>query len=127
MEVSFANGQPSPLQTRDETGPRHGGREAQHGSAPENAFLDLQASSDTKTLKGVKFKMQYAIVIETAPGSNYSAYVPDLPGCIAAADTLEETKRLMQEAIAIHIAGMREDGLPIPAPSTEVAVVEVAA
>jgi predicted RNase H-like HicB family nuclease len=71
--------------------------------------------------------MQYAIVIETAPGTNYSAYVPDLPGCVAAADTLAEIKQLMQEAIESHIAGLREDGLPIPAPSTEVAVIEVAA
>jgi predicted RNase H-like HicB family nuclease len=58
--------------------------------------------------------MEYAIVIETAPGSNYSAYVPDLPGCVAAAETLDELKQLMREAIEIHIAGMREDGLPIP-------------
>jgi predicted RNase H-like HicB family nuclease len=71
--------------------------------------------------------MQYAIVIEKVPGSNYSAYVPDLPGCVAAADTLDEIKQLMTEAVEIHIAGMREDGLPIPDPSTEVAVVEVAA
>jgi predicted RNase H-like HicB family nuclease len=70
--------------------------------------------------------MQYAIVIEKVPGSNYSAYVPDLPGCVAA-DTLDEIKQLMTEAVEIHIAGMREDGLPIPDPSTEVAVVEVAA
>ena len=71
--------------------------------------------------------MQYAIVIEKAPGSNYSAYVPDLPGCVSVGDTSDEVKRMIQEAIALHIEGMREDGLPIPAPSTEVAVVEVAA
>jgi predicted RNase H-like HicB family nuclease len=69
--------------------------------------------------------MQYAIVIEKAPGSNYSAYVPDLPGCISVGDTLDEVKQMIQEAIELHIAGMREDGLPIPQPSTEVAVVEV--
>lgn len=71
--------------------------------------------------------MQYAIVIEKAPGSNYSAYVPDLPGCVAVAATLDEVKQLMQEAIAIHIEGIREDGLPVPESLTEVAVVEVAA
>lgn len=71
--------------------------------------------------------MRYAIVIEKAPGSNYSAYVPDLPGCVSTAQTLEEIKRLMQEAIEFHIEGMREDGVEIPTPSTEVAVIEVAA
>jgi len=72
--------------------------------------------------------MQYAIVIEKPAGSsNYSAYVPDLPGCVAAGETLEETKQLMREAIELHIAGMREDGMPVPEPSTEVATVEVAA
>lgn len=71
--------------------------------------------------------MQYAIVIEKAPGSNYSAYVPDLPGCVSVGDTLEELKQMIQEAIELHIEGLREDGLPVPEPSTEVAVVEVAA
>ncbi len=71
--------------------------------------------------------MQYAIVIEKAPGSNYSAYVPDLPGCVAGAETLEEVKQLMKEAVEIHIEGMREDGLAIPEPSTAVDVIEVAA
>ncbi len=70
---------------------------------------------------------QYAIVIEKAPGSNYSAYVPDLPGCVSVGDTLEELKRMIQEAIELHIEALREDGLPVPEPSTEVAVVEVAA
>ena len=70
--------------------------------------------------------MQYAIVIEHGP-NNLSAYVPDLPGCGTTGDTVEEIKRNIQEAIELHIAGMREDGLEIPAPSSEVAVVEVAA
>jgi predicted RNase H-like HicB family nuclease len=72
--------------------------------------------------------MQYAIVIETASGSsNYSAYVPDLPGCIRTGRTIEEIKRNMQEAIELHIEGLRADGLPIPEPTTAVATVDVAA
>jgi predicted RNase H-like HicB family nuclease len=70
--------------------------------------------------------MQYAIVIEKAPGSNYSAYVPDLPGCIATADSLEDVKRLMKEGIAFHVEGMREDGLSILGPTTQVAYANVA-
>ena len=68
--------------------------------------------------------MKYAVVIERGP-SSYGASVPDLPGCIAAAETREEVERLIEEAIALHIAGMREDGLDVPAPRTEVAVVDV--
>jgi predicted RNase H-like HicB family nuclease len=71
--------------------------------------------------------MQYAIVIEKVPDSNYSAYVPDLPGCISVGETLNEVTQMIQEAIELHIEGMREDGLPIPEPSTRVAMVEVAA
>ena len=63
--------------------------------------------------------MRYAIVIEKGLNS-YSAYVPDLPGCIAAAETRDEVKTLMQEAIRFHIEGMMEDGLDIPEPSSEV-------
>lgn len=70
--------------------------------------------------------MQYAIVIEKAPGSNYSAYVPDLPGCVAAADSLDEVKRLMEEGIVVHVEGMREDGLAVPEPTTQVAYADVA-
>jgi predicted RNase H-like HicB family nuclease len=70
---------------------------------------------------------KYAIVIEKVPDSNYSAYVPDLPGCIATADTLDEIKRLMQEGIEFHLQGMREDGDPIPEPTTEVDYAEVSA
>lgn len=57
--------------------------------------------------------IRYAIVIEKAE-SNYSAYVPDLPGCIATGRTIEETEQQIQEAIEFHLEGLRDDGLPIP-------------
>ena len=69
--------------------------------------------------------MRYAVVIEKAKG-NYSAYVPDLPGCVAAGDTVEETDQLIREAIEIHLKGMREDGLPIPEPTSRVNYVDAA-
>jgi predicted RNase H-like HicB family nuclease len=70
--------------------------------------------------------MRYAIVIEKA-GNNYSAYVPDLPGCIATGGTVEETEAQIREAIEFHLEGMREDGLPIPQPSSQVDYVDVVA
>ena len=70
--------------------------------------------------------MRYAVVIESA-GPNYSAYVPDLPGCIATGTTLAEVETAIREAIAFHFDGLRADGLPIPAPSSKVEYVEVAA
>lgn len=68
--------------------------------------------------------MEYAIVIETGE-SGCSAYVPDLPGCVAAAETEEEVMTLIREAIEFHLDGMREDGDPIPPPITRVAYVQV--
>ncbi len=68
--------------------------------------------------------MRYAIVIEKAE-NNYSAYVPDLSGCVATGATVEEAERLIREAIEFHISGLREDGLPVPEPSSRVEYVEV--
>jgi predicted RNase H-like HicB family nuclease len=70
--------------------------------------------------------MRYAIVIEKAP-SNYAAYVPDLPGCIATGATVEETESLIREAIEFHLEGLKEDGLPIPPPNSQVEYVNVPA
>lgn len=70
--------------------------------------------------------MRYAIVIEKAE-NNYAAYVPDLPGCVATGQTIDETEQQIREAIDLHLRGMREDGLPIPEPSSSVDYVEIAA
>jgi predicted RNase H-like HicB family nuclease len=68
--------------------------------------------------------MRYAVIYEKTD-TGYSAYVPDLPGCIAAGDTLEQTSQLLLEAIEFHLAGMREDGDAIPEPTTVAAMVPV--
>jgi len=70
--------------------------------------------------------MRYAIVIEKADG-NYSAYVPDLPGCAATGPTVAEAEQSIREAIVFHIEGLREDGFPVPPPVSHVDYVEVAA
>ncbi len=68
---------------------------------------------------------RYLIVIERA-ARNFSAYSPDLPGCVATGATREETRTRMQEAIALHLQGLREDHQPIPEPLASAEVVEVA-
>jgi len=69
--------------------------------------------------------MRYAMIIE--PGErNYSAYLPDLPGCIATGKTIDELKQRMSEAVELHLEGMREDGLPIPEPTSLADYVEAA-
>ena len=68
--------------------------------------------------------MRYAVVIEKGE-RNYSAYVPDLPGCVSVGDTPEEVTAEIREAIEFHLEGMREDGLPIPKPSTRAEYVDV--
>jgi len=70
--------------------------------------------------------MRYAIVIEMAE-SNFSAYVPDLPGCVATGTTVEDTENSIREAIEFHLDGLREDNIPIPPASSRVDYVEVAA
>ena len=69
--------------------------------------------------------MRYAIVIEKADG-NYSAYVPDLPGCVTTGKTIEEVEKNIREAIQFHIDGLKEDGLPVPPATTLCEYVEAA-
>jgi predicted RNase H-like HicB family nuclease len=69
---------------------------------------------------------RFLIVIEKA-GKNYSAYSPDLPGCVATGKTREETEELMHEAISMHIRGMIEDGMPVPKSHSSAAFIAVPA
>jgi predicted RNase H-like HicB family nuclease len=70
--------------------------------------------------------MKYAVIVEEG-GNSFGAYVPDLPGCVAVAETKEEVLELIQEAVAFHIEGLREDGQPIPEPSSSIEYVEIRA
>ena len=69
---------------------------------------------------------EYTVIYEWA-GENYSAYVPDLPGCVACGDTVEETEELMKEAIELYIEALRDDGQPIPEPTTKARALTVGA
>jgi predicted RNase H-like HicB family nuclease len=78
-------------------------------------------------MAGIKVNfMRYAVVIEVA-GDNYSAYVPDLPGCVATGGTPAEAEKAIREAIEFHLDGMREEGTPVPPPTSRIEYVEVAA
>jgi len=68
---------------------------------------------------------KYIIIIEKTP-NNYSAYCPDLPGCIATGATVEETIQRMKKAVEFHLEGLKREKLPIPQPSTEAVVIDVA-
>ena len=70
--------------------------------------------------------MRYVVIVEKGAES-YGAYVPDLPGCVAAAETREEVLKLIEEAIEFHIEGLREEGLPVPQPSSSSAYIDVRA
>jgi predicted RNase H-like HicB family nuclease len=85
----------------------------------EDVKLDIEAGR-TETMK------KYAVVFEKAP-DNWAAYVPDLPGCVTTGPTLEETRRLIAEAIEFHIEGLRLDGEPVPEATTVAESVEVKA
>ena len=70
--------------------------------------------------------MRYAVVIEKSV-NGFGAYAPDVPGCVAAAQTREEVVKLIQDAIEFHIEGLKEDGEPVPEPASSIEFVDVAA
>lgn len=70
--------------------------------------------------------MRYAVVIERGE-SSFGAYVPDLTGCVAVGETVEEVESLIREAIVLHLRGLREDGLPVPEPTSLCEYVEIPA
>ncbi len=70
--------------------------------------------------------MDYVVIIERANDGSLSAYVPDLPGCVACGDTEDEVRRLIEEAVALHIESLREHGEPVPQPASKAHVVHAA-
>lgn len=70
--------------------------------------------------------MRYAVIYEPGDNGGYGAYVPDLPGCVAVGDSIEDARRLIREAIDLHLAGLREDGDNIPPPSTQTEYIDAA-
>ena len=70
--------------------------------------------------------MRYAVIYEKGLGGGVSAYVPDLPGCVASAESLDDARQLMEEAIEFHIEGMRLHGEPVPPPSSVAEMLEIA-
>jgi predicted RNase H-like HicB family nuclease len=104
------------FQARVEARTRHGRREARGRSGARNAEQCLEA--------GRAEAMKYLIVIERT-STGYSAYSPDLPGCIATASTQDELQREMKEAIAFHLDGLRQEGMAIPEPQSSSSYVDV--
>jgi len=70
--------------------------------------------------------MQYLVIVEKG-ATSFGAYVPDLPGCVAVGDTREEVLTFIHEAIEFHIDGLKEDGIPVPPPSSQSELIEIAA
>ncbi len=68
--------------------------------------------------------MNYLVIIEKA-GENYSAYLPDVPGCVATGRTKEETLKNIKQAFNMHVQGLKEDGIPLPKPKTEAKYISV--
>jgi predicted RNase H-like HicB family nuclease len=93
-------------------------------SEPRAAWMAGSSPARTNRVALRTNSMRYAVVIEKGE-RNYSAYVPDLPGCVSVGDTPEQVKAEIRDAIEFHLEGMREDGLPVPKPSSEADYVEV--
>ena len=70
--------------------------------------------------------MDYVIVIEEACDGSYSAYVPDLPGCVSSGDTIEQVRELIAEAVMLHIESLRRHGEPVPTPAATTHTVHAA-
>ena len=89
-----------------------------HATSPDELQYRVQLILDARVKPGHDEgeSVRYAIVIEKAAG-NYSAYVPDLPGCVATGDTVEIVEQEIRDAIRFHIDGLRDDGLPVPQPT----------
>ena len=118
-----AGGNPSAVQAADKAGQGHRGRTSRSGRSAKDA---REHSSAGGTASEAGMTARYVIVIEKADG-NYGAYAPDLPGCVALGDTVQETVANMRKSIEMHLEGMAEDGDQIPEATSTVDYIEIEA
>jgi len=104
----------------------HPGRPGKQVTVPIHGSGTVRADVLASIMRRAGWEMRYPVVIERA-STNYCAYSPDVDGCVSIGDTVEETMRNFAEALKLHLDGLREQGYPIPQPSTAVDYVEVAA
>ena len=114
MAGSARQRESSTVQAPVETGPSHSRRSPLKGNASGHAHKRSQGGRSQEALNE---SLRYAVIYEQGRTS-VSAYVPDLPGCVAAGDSVSEVRGLIRGAIKLHLAGLREDGQPIPEPTT---------
>jgi predicted RNase H-like HicB family nuclease len=111
--------------TREQTRHGHGGRQAELRRSSWNIECHTEASWPQEG--EVKMAMRRYMVVVERGETSWGAHAPDLPGCVAVGETREEVLRLIPEAIEFHIDGLKQDGLPVPAPSSEGEFIEVGA
>jgi len=117
--------QPPAVQASEQAGNRYGGRQAKPRRSTRHVECHTEAGWPLEGEIGMAMT-RYMVVVERGQTS-WGAHVPDLPGCVAVGETREEVLQLIREAIEFHIDGLRQDGLPVPTPSSEGEFVEVGA
>ena len=124
MAVGEDPRQPPVVQERAQAGYSYSSRETELGCATRHVERHTEAGRPEEGRE--RRMMRYMVVVEQG-ATSWGAHVPDLPGCVAIGETRVEVLQLIREAIEFHIAGLKQDGLPVPAPSSEGEIVEVGA
>jgi len=127
MDPSLDQGLTPAVQASDEARTSDRGGQAARGLASEDTGEHPPSSWASTMTDYANQADRYLVLIEGGPPSNYSAWSPDLLGCVATGETLEEVEARMREAIAFHLEGMAADGEPLPEPSGPGVYVELAA
>src|SRR5713101_9774212 len=125
MAAGANSRQPPAVQASEQAGNRYDGRQAK--SRRSSWYVECHTEAGWPQEREVRMAMtRYMVVVERGETS-WGAHVPDLPGCVAVGETRGEVLRLIREAIKLHIDGLKSDGMPVPAPSSEGEFVEVGA
>jgi len=123
-ELAAARAKVAGVSLGDDWGIRNPESDPKRGFSPE--LIRQLAGRSERSHPQERRCMRYAVVIEST-GNRFWAYVPDLPGCVATGATVAEVETAIGEAISLHLEGLREEGMSVPQPSSQVEYVEVAA